>query len=171
MTMRFVKTITAVLLLFFMLVPFVAPVLLQLRQKHIQHEMLERLEKEQLVTLRVKARDVQWVKPGKEIAIGHEMFDIKNMKTDGDDLVLTGLYDAEEKALKKLIRQQSQQESKQSKQTLQLLSALGLPAEAANIFSYTPLAANINNLFRDSFYHSPFLGFLTPPPKQHTLFV
>lgn len=154
-----------------MLVPLLAPVLLQLQQKHIQHEMLERLEREQLISIRIKASEVKWVKPGKEIAIGHEMFDIKNMETDGDDLVLTGLYDAEEKALKRLIRQQSQQESKQSKQTLQLLSALGLPAEAANVSSYTPLSGNDNNLFRDSFYHSPFLGFITPPPKQCTLFV
>ena len=143
-----------------------SPVLLQLKQLHVQHEMLEKLEKELLISVRVKASSVQWVKPNKECVLGTEMFDVKKIVVDGDELVLTGLYDAKEKELKRMIRQQSEQQSKQSKQTVQLFSALALPVEAANVFFYKPGTCVTNNLFRQSFYHSPFLGFLTPPPRS-----
>jgi hypothetical protein len=64
-----------------------------------------------------------------------------------------------------MIRQQSEKQSKQSQETVRLFSALALPAEAANVFFYTPGTGIQKSLFRQSFYHSPFLGFLTPPPR------
>mgnify|MGYP006185601043 FL=1 len=163
--MQFIRTITTACFLIGLCVPMLSPVILQLRQLHVQHEMLEKLEKEQLISIRVKANSVQWVKPKKECVLGAEMFDVKKIVVDGDELVLTGLYDAKEKELKRIIRQQSEQQSKQSKQTVQLLSALALPVEAANVFLYTTGTGVLKSLFRQSFYHSPFLGFLTPPPR------
>jgi hypothetical protein len=163
--MQFIRTITAICLLIGFSLPMLSPVVLQLKQLYVQHEMLEKLEKQQLISIRVKATNLQWVKPKKECVLGTEMFDVKKIVVDGDDLVLTGLYDAKEKELKRMIRQQSEQQSKQSKQTVQLLSALALPAEAANIFLYNAGTGIPKGLFRQSFYHSPFLGFLTPPPR------
>jgi hypothetical protein len=164
--MQFIRTITAICLLIGFSLPMLSPVVLQLKQLHVQHEMLEKLEKQQLISVRVKAATVHWVKPQKECVLSTEMFDVKKIVVDGDDLVLTGLYDAKEKELKRMIRQQSEQQSKQSKQTVQLLSALALPVEAANVFSYTAGTGIPKNLFRQSFYHPPFLGFLTPPPRS-----
>ena len=164
--MQITRTITAICLLIGFSLPMLSPVILQLKQIHVQHEMLEKLEREQLISIRVKASTIHWVKPIKECLVGTEMFDVKKIVVDGDDLVLTGLYDAKEKALKRMIRQQSEQQSKQSKQTVQLFSALALPAEAANVFFYKPGTGVTNNLFRQSCYHSPFLGFLTPPPRS-----
>lgn len=163
--MQIIRTITAICLLIGFGLPMISPVLLQLNQIYVQQEMLEELEKKQLVSIRVKASSVQWVKPNKECVLGTEMFDVKKIVVDGDELVLTGLYDAKEKALKRMIHQQSEQQSKQSKQTVQFLSALALPSESANVFIYTAGTGISKNLFRQSFYHSPFLGFLTPPPR------
>lgn len=163
--MQFIRTITTACLLIGLCVPMLSPVILQLRQLHVQHEMLEKLEKEQLISIRVKAATVHWVKPKKECVHGTEMFDVKKIVVDGDELVLTGLYDAKEKELKRIIRQQSEQQSKQSKQTVQLFSVLALPIEAANIFLHNAGTDIPKSLFRQSFYHSPFLGFLTPPPR------
>lgn len=164
--MQFIRTITAACLLIGLCMPMLSPVILQLKQLHVQREMLEKLEKEQLISVRVKAASVQWVKPKKECVLGTEMFDVKKIAVDGDDLVLTGLYDAKEKELKRMIRQQSEQQSKQSKQTVQLFSALALPVETANFFLYKAVTGIPKSLFRQSFYHSPFLGFLTPPPRS-----
>ena len=169
--MYFIRTITAACLLIGLCVPMLSPVILQLKQLHVQHEMLEKLEKEQLISIRVKTNSIQWVKPKKECVLGTEMFDVKKIVVDGDELVLTGLYDAKEKELKRMIRQQSEQQSKQSKQTVQLLAALALPVDAANIFSYSAEPGVLKNLFRQSFYHSPFLGFLTPPPRELFYFI
>lgn len=163
--MQFIRTITAICLLIGFSLPMLSPVVLQLKQLHVQHEMLEKLEKQQLISIRVKAANVLWVKPKRECVLGTEMFDVKKIVVDGDDLVLTGLYDAKEKELKRMIRQQSEQQSKQSKQTLQLFSVLALPVEAANVFLYTAGTGIPKSLFRQSFYHSPFLGFHTPPPR------
>jgi hypothetical protein len=163
--MQFIRTITAICLLIGFGLPMLSPVLLQLKQLHVQHEMLEELEKESLINIRVKPGDILWVKPNKECIVGNEMFDVKRMKVDGDDLILTGLYDVKEKELKRMIRQQSEQQSEQSKQTVRLFSALALPVDAANVFFYTPGTGISKSLFRQSFYHSPFLGFLTPPPR------
>lgn len=163
--MYFIRTITAACLLIGLCVPMLSPVILQLKQLHVQHEILEKLEKQELISIRVKTNSIQWVKPKKECVLGTEMFDVKKIVVDGDELVLTGLYDAKEKELKRMIRQQSEQQSKQSTQTVQLFSVLALPVEEANIFSYTAVTGVIRNLFRQSFYHSPFLGFLTPPPR------
>ena len=163
--MYFIRTITAACFLIGLGVPMLSPVILQLKQLHVQHEMLEKLEKQELISIRVKAATVQWVKPKKECVLGTEMFDVKKIVVDGDELVLTGLYDAKEKELKRMIRQQSEQQSKQSKQTVQLFSALALPVDAANVFLYTAGTGVLKSLFRQSFYHSPFLGFLTPPPR------
>ncbi|MEJ8841150.1 hypothetical protein WG954_02070 [Lacibacter sp. H375] len=164
--MQFIRTITAICLLIGFSLPMFSPVVLQLKQLHVQHKMLEKLEKEQLFSVRVKASTVHWVKPKKECVLGTEMFDVKKIVVDGDDLILTGLYDAKEKELKRIIRQQSEQQSKQSKQTVQLLSALALPVEAANVFLYKAGTGIPKSLFRQSFYHPPFLGFLTPPPRS-----
>lgn len=163
--MRFIKTITAICLLIGFALSMLSPVVLQLKQLHVQYEMLEQLEKESLINIRVKAGDIQWVKPNKECIVGHEMFDVKKMVVDGDDLVLTGLYDAKEKELKRMIRHQSEQQSKQSKETVRLFSALALPVEAANVFFYKSGTGISKSLFRQSLYHSPFLGFVTPPPR------
>jgi hypothetical protein len=163
--MQFIRTIAAICLLVGFSLPMLSPVVLQLKQVHVQREMLEKLEKQQLVNIRVKANIVQWVKPKKECVLGNEMFDVKKIVVDGDDLVLTGLYDAKEKELKRMIRQQSEQQSKQSKKTVQLFSALALPVNAANVVLSTAGTGVLKSLFRQSFYHSPFLGFLTPPPR------
>ena len=146
--MQITRTITAICLLIGFSLPMLSPVLLQLKQLHVQHEMLEKLEKELLISVRVKASSVQWVKPNKECVLGTEMFDVKKIVVDGDELVLTGLYDAKEKELKRMIRQQSEQQSKQSKQTVQLFSAPALPAEAANVFFYNPGTSVTKNLIR-----------------------
>ncbi len=164
--MRFIKTITAIKLLIGMSLPMLSPVILQLKQLHVQHEMLKKLEREQLISIRLKTNTVQWVKPNKECVIGNEMFDVKKIEIDGDELVLTGLYDAKEKELKRMISQQSEKQSEQSKQTVRLFSALALPVEVANVFFYTTGTGIPKSLFRQSFYHSPFLGFLTPPPRS-----
>lgn len=163
--MQFIRTITAICLLIGFSVPMLSPVVLQLRQVHVQHEMLEKLEEQQLITVRVKAASVHWVKPKRECLLGTEMFDVKKIEVEGDHLVLTGLYDVKEKELKRMISQQSEQQSKQSKQKVLLFPVLALPVEAANVLFYKAGTGISMSLFRQSFYHSPFLGFLPPPPR------
>ncbi len=163
--MNVLRPITAAVLFVCMLVPLLTPVYLQLKQLHIQHEMLEKLEKAELLSIRVKADNIQWVKPGKECVIGNEMFDVKRIKHEGDDLVLTGLYDAKEKALKKLAAAHSQEQSKQSGYTIKLLSLVLFPAEYVSLQPIVLTQHKAYPSFNNRWHLNPYIGFITPPPR------
>jgi hypothetical protein len=86
---------------------FLMPILLCgyfLWQQHsIKEEMEERLESQELTTLSILKKDVQWVKVGKELIINDEMFDVKSIKEEGEMLHIKGLYDVAEKTIKQKI--------------------------------------------------------------------
>lgn len=159
------RTITAAVLFVCMLVPLLTPVYLQLKQLHIQHEMLEELEMKSLISVRVKKEMVNWVKPGKECMIGAEMFDVKHIQQDGDMLLLTGLYDAKEKQLKRLAAATAQQQSKQSRYCIKLLSLVVLVPESLSTQPQMRILKASYPLFHKSPYFNPYIEFLKPPPR------
>ncbi len=163
--MYVLRTITAAVLFVCMLIPVVTPVYLQIKQLHIQHEMLEKMEKAELVSIRVKADNIQWVKPGKECVIGDEMFDVKRIKQEGELLVLTGLYDVKEKELKKLAAAHSQEQSKQSGYTIKLLSLVLITPEQVSVQPITASLSKSYPLFNRTLHINPYIGFITPPPR------
>ncbi|RXK59751.1 hypothetical protein ESA94_11880 [Lacibacter luteus] len=148
-----------------MLIPVVIPVYLQIKQLHVQHEMLEKLEKEELVSIRIKASSIQWVKPGKECVVGTEMFDVKCIKQEGDMLVLTGLYDAKEKELKKLAATHSQEQSKQARYCIKLFSLADVTPDYLSPQPQISVIKKSYPSFHKSRYYNPYIGFLKPPPR------
>jgi hypothetical protein len=78
---------------------FLLPGSLVVQRAFVVHDMKERLEKEELVTLTVPANAVTWYEEGRECLINGQMFDVKEMEQQGTDLVLKGLFDEKEKAL------------------------------------------------------------------------
>ncbi len=148
-----------------MLMPVVMPVYLQIKQLHVQHEMLEKLEKEELVSIRVKAGSIQWVKPGKECVVGAEMFDVKRIKQEGDILVLTGLYDAKEKELKKLAAAHSQEQSKQVHYCIKLFSLSDVIPDYLSTQPQMSVVKKSYPSFHKSRYYNPYIEFLKPPPR------
>lgn len=163
--MYVLRTITAAVLFVCMLIPVITPVYLQIKQLHIQHEMLEKMEKAELVSIHVKADNIQWVKPGKECVIGDEMFDVKRIKQEGELLVLTGLYDVKEKELKKLAAAHSQEQSKQNSYTIKLLSLVLITPEQVSVPPITASLSKSYPLFNRSSHINPYIGFITPPPR------
>lgn len=93
---------------------FAAPVSLllayQVQLCFNRFEMLERLEEESLHTISIPKTDLHWAIPGKEIRLGSRLFDVKDLKDNGDFVLLSGLFDDEEEALEKLIRSRSSSE-------------------------------------------------------------
>jgi len=163
--MYVLRTITAAVLFVCMLVPVITSVYLQLKQLHIQHEMLEKMEKTALISIRVKTNSIQWVKPGKECMIGAEMFDVKHIQQEDDQLVLTGLYDVKEKELKRIAAKQAQEQSRQSRYAIKLLSLVLITPEHISV---QPIMVEQNRrypLFNITTHINPFIGFITPPPR------
>lgn len=72
--------------------------------------MKERMEEEYLQTIVLHPKEFIWVKTGKEIKIGHRLFDVKKIEYQNNMAVVTGLYDTDEDALhdalKKFVQKQ-----------------------------------------------------------------
>jgi hypothetical protein len=92
---------------FVMLLLIAAPLFLFVgfivKQKIIQHQMLEQLENASLQTITVNQTAVTWVKKNKELIVDGKMFDVKSYIITGDKIILTGLFDEEENKLNKKV--------------------------------------------------------------------
>lgn len=166
--MKLLKTISAFVLLTGLLLPLVAPVVLQLQQRYVQWQMIEALEKKELITITVDVAAVQWIKKGKECWINNEMFDIKHSESKGDKLILTGLFDKKEKQLKEQLQAQTnqqQQEHQKAQIVKLLLQYTAVPLTESLNCKIALLPVTYNSQFKNSCYQSLFNGTVTPPPK------
>jgi hypothetical protein len=77
--------------------PFLLPGSFMVQRAFLIHEMKEKLENSALQVVQADAASVKWYKKGKECWIDNRLFDVKELRKDGDKLVLTGLFDDKEK--------------------------------------------------------------------------
>ncbi|MBP6022694.1 hypothetical protein [Ferruginibacter sp.] len=96
-----IRKITGIFLLLLVAVPLFFSIGFIIKQKSIQAEMKQQLKTALLQTVVVPARDVKWVKKGKEILVYGHMFDVKTSVKSGENIVFTGLYDEDEQKLHK----------------------------------------------------------------------
>lgn len=165
--MQYFKNILTVFLLAAFSIPLLSPVALQVKQLYVQWQMLEALEKQELVQIKIKTSDIQWIKGKKECWINGEMFDVKQIKVLNDETVLTGLYDKKEKEIKRLLREQTnnQQQSGKLQQLVKLFSVMFFTTETCKLPSLNSIDIAAGIQFRNSFYITPFIGYTVPPPK------
>ena len=52
-------------------------------------------------TVLIAAAEIHWVKSGKEILIGYRLFDVKEYHANETSIIVTGVFDNEETAVKK----------------------------------------------------------------------
>jgi hypothetical protein len=81
--------------------PFIFFVCFLVQQKVQQHHMLEKLENASLQNISINKADLVWVKKNKEVLIDGKLFDVKSYSTINDKIILTGLFDKDEDAIKK----------------------------------------------------------------------
>jgi hypothetical protein len=162
------KKISTILLLALTFAPAICPFVLQSQQRSIQHKMKERLEEDMLHTVTMAKAEMHWVKPGKEILLGGEMFDVKDITEQGNGIVVvTGLYDFEETLLVGQMKKKQQDDNtngnKQLGQAFQLLQAM--PEDLLGD-SLTPQLISCSwSSLKDDDLSSPFKNILTPPPQ------
>jgi len=156
---------------FFLLAAFsislISPVLLQIRQIYIQWHMMEALETEELVEVRMKTSSIQWIKAKRECWVNGEMFDVKKMKVVNDETLLTGLYDKKEKEIKKSLEDlaKKQQQSGKLQQFVKLFSVMIANSETCKLPAPNYITINNRNQFRNSIYTTPCLSYTAPPPR------
>lgn len=161
------KNILPLFLLAAFSISLISPVLLQVRQIYIQWQMIEALEIEELVDVRIKTADIVWIKNKKECWINGEMFDVKQMKVINDETLLTGLYDKKEKEIKRSLEDlaKSQRQSGKLQQLVKLFSVMIANSETGKLPALSFINLNNRNQFRNSIYTTPCLSYTAPPPQ------
>jgi hypothetical protein len=97
---------TSFFFLIILALPQILIIALQLWQLHVQHEALERLERESLQTITIDAKALTW-KNKKEVSIDGRMFDIKSYRVENGKYILTGLFDEKETSIKDFLKKQA----------------------------------------------------------------
>lgn len=109
------KIITACLLLLLVAIPLFFAVTVLVKQKIVQYQRNERFNKEILQTITVSAKDIYWVKPGKEILFDRKLFDVKSFETKDSIITLTGFFDhKEDKLVQHIVKLAKQKEQSNS---------------------------------------------------------
>lgn len=161
------KHIAIVFLLAAFAMPLLIPAVWQLKQAHVQWEMHEALEKQELTHIKIKTSDIKWIKIKKECVINGEMFDVKKLEIVNDETILTGLYDKKEKQIKINLEDyaKNQQQSNKLHHLVKLFTVLF--SNTDTVKTPAPLYAEVNlrYTFIHSIYSPPFLCYITPPPK------
>jgi hypothetical protein len=149
--------------------PFLFFVCFLVQQKVQQHHMLEKLEHASLQTISINQADVIWVKKNKEVLINGELFDVKSYSLHNDKVILIGLYDKEEDALKKDYANRLQSDKNQSTPINELV--LKFVFAYAIIEQNTPPSQLVPTNKENNFYCfsqdsiNQFLSVSTPPPN------
>jgi hypothetical protein len=163
------RKFTVVVLFISAALPCMLAVIFLAKQQYVRHQMKERLEKENTVTLTISCKDLQWFKKDKELLIEGRFFDIKTITTiSADSVRVTGLFDEQEKQLHELLAKNIKDEPGNDGHPLQLAKLL------FSMHAILPIGEQIDNCFSisscfQSFfqcnYPQLFLGVICPPPQ------
>lgn len=165
--MSFLKrhTILSLLLLAVLLAPAVFCAVLLMEEEQNRELMKDRLEESTLTTVTVPVKDVKWVKDGREVILYGEFFDVKKHTVSGEYITLTGLYDADEKEIKKelalLLQEENEESSPLGQLALKFFFNTAVDRNNINAFQVT-----INCSFLKSHY-----GFYTESAKPRHIAV
>lgn len=164
------KNILALTLLLIIAAPVLLFTVFLVKQKNIQHQMNERLEQASLYTITADSKEVRWIKKDKEAEVQGRLFDVKNFYTDGNTIVLTGLYDDDEHKLKQdlslLMKQKKDGTAPLSQLILKFIFNPAL--NKITDINTSVICIHITKLFFD-FYNekakAEYLAVTTPPPN------
>lgn len=143
------------------------------RQQYIWVIVENELEKKQLVSLTILAKDFKWHKQNKEISVNGHLFDVKSTEKIQPGVVkVTGLYDWQEELLyKELDNFMNDEENKSTKQQQAFIKWITAPYDS-NLtiinFLSSNLLQNTYSTFKASFVNKRILKIELPPPRFHS---
>ena len=132
----------------------------------------ERLENNQLQTIKIPLSEIQWTKKGEELIIYNRLFDVKEYHQSKSNLVITGLFDEDETRLDKEVSNLwQQQKSKHDLFLLQYFHILGNACFQNNNYEINGLSTmgksypSVISYFPNDIY----IKILFPPPQANSL--
>ena len=126
------QKITSFFLLAIILAPLSYMFILQSRQQQIRHRMKEELEQSLVQELVIPTSELQWFKPGKEIVVDNQLFDIKNIRYSEDgNAYITGLFDKEETILVYQMKKDGDEQNRNSSRQVCMVSSVRMPVSTS----------------------------------------
>ncbi len=150
------------------LLPLIFAVYVQISEVVIHHQMNEKLDQKNLVTIHIKSSQIVWTKKGKEANVNGNMFDVKNFLINDDDIRLTGLFDKDEDALFAQINNAQQKNNSDAAGSISVLKWFCCFLWNANNVTSEILSAQLiisTPIHQNNFLQSPVLACDTPSPK------
>jgi hypothetical protein len=161
------KKIVAFVFLLIMAVPVFISVNFILQENMIQEEVDEKMNTVTLQSITVAKVDIVWLRAGKEILLGDRLFDVKNVETKNDSLILTGYFDTEETELLagfKKYTESNNNDSPLSKSIFKFLFSPVFNHHYELVYEAGWLAvSNQYHLFSETLPPPPSLSFTHPP--------
>lgn len=156
------------LLLVLSCLPTITSLVLSVHTAWIRHEMLERLEQEQLHRIVLRADQVNWYEKGSELIINGELFDVEQYHQEENSFVFYGLFDREETAISNWLEKNSN--GNQEDKMLAQLFLHFLKFQCNSPADTNPEIACLARVSQYSSYWvelpiSPFVAKSTPPPN------
>jgi hypothetical protein len=136
-------------------------------QVYVRHRLEERFEQQKAVNLVLAESDLIWVKPGREILVNGEMFDIKTIRYAKGQAQITGIFDQEETEIMRLLKGSAN--PLKNEQSIVHLFAWVLQFVATGCtISFQFWLEEVRNFlsFVLTPYNSPYLSLLVPPPQK-----
>ena len=165
--MRLPKTIAALPVVALIMLPFLYCIYFQVKQQAIRMEMKERLESEQAQTIVVPVNEFRWYEEGREILVDGMMFDVKTMRQENDNYIITGLFDEHETqlhiALGKL--QESGAENPEAAFIPELVLDEWTHGGSDHLFNFPAENLHKGIAHPNDQLHKTFLSIQTPPPR------
>jgi hypothetical protein len=148
--------------------PFLLSVFFLLQQDLIKQRMKQKLQEKLLTTVTIEAKNVQWMKPEKEIRVEGRFFDIHSYQVSGSQVIFKGLFDDEETDLLYTLEKNNEQGSALEDEIMsplfQFLQSVyeSVQEEDTSFLTTAPAIHPVQPVHLPEVY----LGITTPPPQS-----
>jgi hypothetical protein len=165
--MRLPKVISVIPIILLVLLPCIYCIYFLVEQQITRHRMKEKLESSALQTVIVPVKDFRWYEENREIVVDGMMFDVKSLERQGNNYVVTGLFDEFETDLNiTLGKLQHQPDSGNASLVYDILSQLLIDHPGDIGIHRQPDAINANRLILpDEKLYNTLRSLHTPPPR------
>jgi len=148
--------------------PLLFSILFLIKQRSVQIDMRDKLEKISLQTISVEANRIVWINKNKEMMVDGKLFDIKSAEIKGNTIIFRGLFDKDEDAIKNMLTSLAGQNHKdtRSQETSLLLLLLSPLYNKEETTSFAFIKKSINKKFpsyTERIPVAPMYTILRPP--------
>jgi hypothetical protein len=158
------RTISTFIVCFAAAAPVLMPAYFITSRPLIRHEMMERMEKQNLTAIQVPVEEFYWYEKDREIIVDGKMFDVKSIRLHNGTYYITGLFDEQETELE-LVLEKKMEDSSLPQQLVQICASVA----DHDIYLFEPIIPdspnNTGTEYKLPHFPKYCSSIVIPPPK------